>query len=239
MYSIHVAVWRPVAARGKRSDPRAAGHGRGRRAGLSRQVVADAALDLVDEVGLHGFSMRTLAARLGVSPMALYNHVTSRAELLGLVVDRLGEEMQSRAPAGGTGLERVPPIARSIRSTYLGHPAAIVLVQTTTSTSAAALGPVEDALAAFVEAGMDLRRARSAWVGLIALVTGHVSYELNGHFTEPVSADSVPGGLTHLREVVQLAPLDHEEAFEEALTAFLSGLPRLPVDGTGPEPGRR
>lgn len=214
-------------SRSKPATIRAVGEGRGRRAGLSRQGLAGAALDLVDEVGLQTFSMRTLAERLGVSPMALYNHVASRDELLGLVVDRLGEEMQVRSLVVRTGLQRVPPLARSIRSAYLAHPAAVVLIQTTTSTSAATLAPIEEALAAFIEAGMDPFGARSAWVGLIALVTGHVSYQLNGHFTEPVRADSVPSAFTHLREVVELAPLDYENAFEEGLAAFLSGLQRL------------
>ncbi len=177
--------------------------------------------------------MRTLAARLGVSPMALYNHVSNWGELPGLVVDRLGGEMQPQPAPAGHGLERVPPIARGIRSAYLGHPAAIVLIQTTTSTSTAALGPIEEALAALVEAGMDPLAARSAWVGLIALVTGHVSYQLTGHFTGPVSADAVPAEITHLREIVELAPLDYQNAFEEALAAFLRGLQHLPVDGRG------
>lgn len=187
-------------------------------------MLASEALSLVDEAGLQGFSMRTLAQRLGVSPMALYNHVANRDELLGLVVDQLGEEMNAPPPAPVKGAQRVRHVARSIRSTYLTHPAAIVLVQTTSSTSTASLGSVEEGLVGFAEAGLDPVRARSAWVGLVALVTGHVSYQLHGHFTEPLDASSLPAELAHLRGVVTLGPLDYDEAFENSLTALLDGL---------------
>jgi AcrR family transcriptional regulator len=56
---------------------------------LTRQRVADAALAFIDEHGLDGLSMRKLGAELGVEAMSLYNHVTNKADLLGVVADRL------------------------------------------------------------------------------------------------------------------------------------------------------
>ena len=46
-----------------------------------------AAVELADETGIDGVSMRRLAQRLGVVPMALYKHVADKDELLDGMVD--------------------------------------------------------------------------------------------------------------------------------------------------------
>ncbi|MGH3669397.1 MAG: TetR/AcrR family transcriptional regulator [Pseudonocardiaceae bacterium] len=59
---------------------------------LSRPRIVRAALRLVDEKGLLALTMRALATDLEVSPMALYNHVRDKDELVDLMVDlMLGE----------------------------------------------------------------------------------------------------------------------------------------------------
>ncbi|MBF8192724.1 TetR/AcrR family transcriptional regulator C-terminal domain-containing protein [Nonomuraea sp. K274] len=50
--------------------------------GLARDMVVRAALELLDEVGLDGLSVRRLAARLGVQNPALYWHFRNKQELL-------------------------------------------------------------------------------------------------------------------------------------------------------------
>jgi AcrR family transcriptional regulator len=57
--------------------------------GVTRDAILDAALALLDEGGAAGLSMRMLAARLGVTPMSLYHHVTDRAGLLRALSDRV------------------------------------------------------------------------------------------------------------------------------------------------------
>ena len=56
--------------------------GRPSRALLSREAIARAALEVVDESGADGLTMRALAHRLGVKAASLYNHVTGKDELL-------------------------------------------------------------------------------------------------------------------------------------------------------------
>jgi AcrR family transcriptional regulator len=60
-----------------------------RNKGITRDGVAVAAAALVEEVGVERLSMRQVAARLGVSPMALYNHVENKEGLLDLVATHL------------------------------------------------------------------------------------------------------------------------------------------------------
>src|SRR5260370_28851043 len=58
-----------------------------------RQVILDAAMALADERGLDAVSMRAVAGRVGVTPMALYPHVGSKAELLDAMMGRLIGEL--------------------------------------------------------------------------------------------------------------------------------------------------
>jgi AcrR family transcriptional regulator len=64
---------------------------------LSRAVVVDAAMALVDEVGVEGLSMRVLSHRLAVDPMAIYRHVRNKDELLVAMCDAVVEEVAAGA----------------------------------------------------------------------------------------------------------------------------------------------
>lgn len=56
---------------------------------LPRQRIIDAALKLVDENGAEALTLRALAVHLSSSTATLYRHVSGRAELVWLVVDRM------------------------------------------------------------------------------------------------------------------------------------------------------
>lgn len=49
----------------------------------------DAARDVLNERGVAGLSMRSVASRLGVAPNALYSHVESRTALVDALLDDL------------------------------------------------------------------------------------------------------------------------------------------------------
>ncbi|WP_372984762.1 TetR/AcrR family transcriptional regulator [Microbacterium sp.] len=56
---------------------------------VPRQTIIDTALRLVDERGADALTLRALAVELSSSTATLYRHVHNRAELVGLVVDRM------------------------------------------------------------------------------------------------------------------------------------------------------
>ena len=56
---------------------------------MDLERIVEAALRLLGERGLPDLSMRAVAASLGVQPSALYWHVRSKQELLGLVADSI------------------------------------------------------------------------------------------------------------------------------------------------------
>jgi TetR/AcrR family tetracycline transcriptional repressor len=67
--------------------------------GLSRARLVSAALELVDDEGLEGLSMRGLADRLHVKAASLYWHVRDRRELLELLAASILDGVRA-APAG-------------------------------------------------------------------------------------------------------------------------------------------
>lgn len=61
---------------------------------LSRALVIEAAIAILDEAGMEGLSARGIASRLGRSTMAMYRHVASMDEVI-----MLAAETVERAPA--------------------------------------------------------------------------------------------------------------------------------------------
>ncbi|MFE2340376.1 TetR/AcrR family transcriptional regulator, partial [Streptomyces sp. NPDC059431] len=77
--------------------------------GLDRDRITAATVRLLDAEGLARFSMRRLAAELGVTAMSLYWYVDTKHDLLELALDSaLGEldRWGGAAPGGGGGPRR-------------------------------------------------------------------------------------------------------------------------------------
>src|SRR5437763_8801259 len=58
-----------------------------------REHLVGAALDLLDESGLDGLTMRTLAERMGVRAASLYWHIRDKEQLLGLLAEAILAEV--------------------------------------------------------------------------------------------------------------------------------------------------
>jgi AcrR family transcriptional regulator len=63
-----------------------------------RERLVSAALDLLDEAGLEGLTMRTLAERLGMRAASLYWHIRDKDQLLGLLAEAIVAEVPEPAP---------------------------------------------------------------------------------------------------------------------------------------------
>ncbi len=62
-----------------------------------REHVVSAALDLLDEAGLEGLTMRALAERMGVRAASLYWHIRDKEQLLGLLAEAIVGEVPEPA----------------------------------------------------------------------------------------------------------------------------------------------
>ena len=90
----------PQTPGAKRQTPSRRGRARKKpepRAPLSRERIVNAAVELLDERGLTGFSMRALGERLGVEAMAIYHYFPNKQTL----VEALGTGVDLAAFFGG------------------------------------------------------------------------------------------------------------------------------------------
>jgi AcrR family transcriptional regulator len=99
------------------------------RAGLSREQVLDAALDLIGREGAAALSMRRLGAELGVEAMTLYHYLPNKDALLDGIVERVTAQAETRF-GDGPWDRTLTEYARSLRATLLRHPGAAALVAT-------------------------------------------------------------------------------------------------------------
>ena len=61
---------------------------------LNQKQIVQAALQLLDEVGFEGLTMRNLAKKLGIKAASLYWHMRDKEELLSLLADEICEPMR-------------------------------------------------------------------------------------------------------------------------------------------------
>ena len=89
---------------------------------LSRDVIVEAALRLLDRDGSPGFSMRRLADELGVGAGAIYWHVENKEQLLQLVFDRVIADLAMPEPDPKGWREQIKQAARDEREMMTRHP---------------------------------------------------------------------------------------------------------------------
>jgi AcrR family transcriptional regulator len=153
-----------------------------RRVPLSRDRVLQAAVVLADHEGIEALSMRRLAERLGVVPMALYKHVANKEELLDGMVDVVLGEI-APPPEGADWRTAVRERILSARRALLRHPWARPVIETRTGASPVVLDHMDSLIATF-RAG-----------GFSAVLTHHVMHALGSRmwgFTQEVFPSSPP-----------------------------------------------
>ncbi|WNG82380.1 TetR/AcrR family transcriptional regulator C-terminal domain-containing protein [Mycobacterium sp. ITM-2016-00316] len=99
--------------------------GRPKVAILSSDLIATAAMDLVNRTG--GFTIPELARTLKVSPSSLYNHVSGREQIIELLREKAMSEV--RLPdLAGPWIDVVGDIVRSYYRSYARYPRLIPLM---------------------------------------------------------------------------------------------------------------
>ncbi len=209
---------------------------RAERAGLTRDQILAGALALIDARGLDDFTMRGLASHLGVTPMALYNHVRDKHDLLqGVAAILLNEvDFVSDDP---DWRERIGFAFRQLRAICLAHAGATRVMEAIDVAPPAVFTLLEVTLAALDANGMSTEDAMRAYALLTNFTLGQVSYELRGPFRalDPVTAsrnlDLARAGLVHVAQAATLENWDFDAAFEFGLTTILAGLEQRTGDG--------
>jgi AcrR family transcriptional regulator len=153
-----------------------------RPARIDRGTVLDATLALADEEGLAAVSMRAVAARLGVTPMALYRHVGDKSQLL----DGLVEQLLLELPLPDSTLpwhERLDALAAAMRATARKHPRVFPLLLQRPATTPGAVRARDAVYGALRDAGIDESAIPRVERLISTFVLGFAASEAAGRFT--------------------------------------------------------
>ena len=192
--------------------------------GLSREVLIEAGLRLLDEVGLDGLSVRKLAAALGVQSPALYWHVKTKQELLDGMASAVIESAGMGPPDDGeTWQEWLRRRAYAYRTALLAHRDGARLI-TSARRAPGALQGFEVELAAMVRLGFTPAQA------LRTIMT--ISDYTNGFVLQEQAAIGSPGD-AELATLAELPVLSEalrsggyrapDEAFEHGVEVLIAG----------------
>lgn len=152
-----------------------------RQAVISRSQILDAALAVLEERGLAGVSMRAVAGRLGVTPMALYNHVRDKRDLIDAVVERLLTEI-ALPDLELPWEERLTALGAELRELARRHPDAFPLLLRRPASTPAALRVREAVYAALAQAGVPAELVPRVERLLSTFMIGFAASEAGGRF---------------------------------------------------------
>jgi TetR/AcrR family transcriptional regulator, tetracycline repressor protein len=154
-----------MAAPSKRRRP-------GPRRALTEDEILDATLQLLDEGGANGASVRGIAAKVGVAPNAVYTYFPDKAAVIRALVERLFGEIDHGvfADRAQPWRQRVESLAVELRAWLAAHPDAATLMIGQPRTGPHALALIERLLELFADAGLtpaDAARASHLLFGYV------------------------------------------------------------------------
>ena len=167
------------------------------RPGLTKQIVVDAAVDLINEDGIEYLSIAALAKRLNIRSPSLYNHIDGLAGLRRELVLRglhlLTVDLQAAA-MGRAGYDALTEVSKAYRNFARQQPGLYTLTLRSTEQGDPELQAVGHAAVAVVLAvlrgyNLDEESALHAMRCLRSALHGFVSLEAAGGFGLPLDLD--------------------------------------------------
>ncbi len=198
---------------------------------LSRELILDGAIAMIEREGAGALSMRRLGATLGVEGMAIYHHFDSRDELLSAIGDRVLEPLRV-LDLGDDWREACRRFATALRDIAVARPASFQLLGLQPFDTPVSLQPVERLLAVLVTRGFKASEALAIYRATVSYARGYALAEAAG-FTVDASR---PAGRKRLAALPrrefpvlagrarELAGLDADAAYRLGLDALLTGL---------------
>lgn len=204
--------------------------GRPTTAVLSSKRITRAATKIIQTRGVKALTMSVLAADLGVSVSALYNHTPSKHHVLLGVQDALNAEIDCTGFGVLPWDQAITRWARSYRAVYARNVDLIpVMAVLPVADAPHTLGMYESVAAGLIEAGFAPGQVVNMIVGVESLLFGS-AYDATapaGLFDPGKLADLAPT-FTGVVDARTTDPAEGaEQAFDLALTALLTGFRSL------------
>src|SRR5215216_1134769 len=217
-----------------------------RRPQLTRERVVEEALAVIAHDGAQALTMRSLAARLGVVPGALYHHVGNKQQLQDLVLDGVLAEIDFDLDSSMPWAEQLKIVAHRLRQVLEAHPGVAGILKTRDPLGPHSLALAEAFLSPLQTAGFGKREA-----GLVFFLL--VDYTIGFAVSPPASVNEQrvrdPATRTQLHQFFRSLPPDRfpalvalgehvwvdnrDERFTAGLDVLVGGLEH---DGTSDPP---
>ncbi|MEU1010999.1 TetR/AcrR family transcriptional regulator C-terminal domain-containing protein [Streptomyces sp. NPDC005890] len=217
-----------------------------RRVPLNRDRVLHAAVALADGLGIEALSMRNLAERLGVVPMALYKHVANKEELLDGMVEVIVGEIDPPAP-GADWKRAIRQRILSARQALLRHRWASQVIESRTHAPPVVLEYMDSLMGTFRAGGFSVDLTHHVMHALGSRIWGFTQevFPTPPPPADPEARAAMFGQLAarypHIIEVATAGSHDGQSAvgggcddqfeFEFALDVLLDGFERLHRQG--------
>ncbi|OBH01630.1 hypothetical protein A5692_17175 [Mycobacterium sp. E342] len=184
------------------------------RAPLTRELIASVAADLIRTEGIDALTMRTVAAKLGVSAMALYHHVDDKDEIVRLVGDQILAKIKLPDPDTGDWRRLLVDTTIDTHEALRSVPG-MTTVLLTRKMLPNARRIVSFCLRQFERAGLSRAEANVAYAGLHQLSVGRLLIETSPNF-------EVHSALADDTELAAYMKALHDRSsFEQAVSALL------------------
>jgi TetR/AcrR family tetracycline transcriptional repressor len=158
---------------------------------LTPQRVVEAALALAEAEGLGAVTIRRLAKKLGVTPMALYWHFRNKDELLDGMAASIFEEVDLSVDASARWQEQLRALLGSMLGVLRAHPSTAILLSRRTASTQGSLRATEVVLDVLrrggfspAEATQVARHALSTVVNLVSAEPGVLAREESGELLD-------------------------------------------------------
>lgn len=208
----------------------------------------EAAIAMADDVGLEATSMRGLAERLGVTPMALYKHVADRNRLVDEMVDTLVRDLTiTPTEEGSDWRSAVRAQILQTRAALRTHPWAQDAIETRTLASPVVLQYMNHLMASMFDGGLSPDLVHHAMHALSTRMWGFTRDVMPTPQLPEADADrdaALAGFAREYPAIVRMATTAHgagaacdsDAEFAFALDLLLDGVERLHDDGWSPTP---
>ena len=193
---------------------------------LTREAIARTALAILDEEGAAALTVRRLAGRLGVQSPSLYNHVTSKNEILDAVIELIDEEIDTNCLDDPDWRRGMTAFAHSYRRAFRAHPEALALIAREAVETEPALRAYDAALGTLLRAGWSPEHALQLLASIEYLVLGSALVPFTGGFVRAPGeyAERYPSLASALAGAPDLGMVD-DVGFERGLRALLHDEP--------------
>ena len=147
-----------------------------------REEILEAALEIADERGLAAVSMRAVADRVGVTPMALYPHIGSKAALLDGMLGQLLLRLTPGDEGDGEPFSRLAELGRQVRGLVREHPWSATLFFSRPSVTPDGVRAVDRMYVELLAAGVPADQVPRVERLLSTFAIGYAASEAGGRF---------------------------------------------------------